>query len=256
MKILAKYTVRIKDILENYYLMSNPIEEEVFEASDVTIEDWTNPFNTEYENPFTNNPPTVDEIITLTWQTLFNFEYEKLEDTEEGELERKIIKHYYMREIGFETVERFKLALNETLNRIMPYYNELARSKKLVDDPISNYKLIEDSTRNTDNDTTSTANSSGTTSGENTQIYDDTPSSELSDDVNYATTRTRNSGTSSNSDSSTASGTSDTEDIYHREVQGLMNYSVQDMIAKYRENIINIEEMIVLELRDLFMLIY
>lgn len=37
----------------------------------------------------------------------------------------KILKYYYFYEIGFETKGRFLFELNESLNRIMPYYNKL-----------------------------------------------------------------------------------------------------------------------------------
>ena len=41
-----------------------------------------------------------------------------------------------------------------------------------------------------------------------------------------------------------------------RTITGLSNYSKQEMIARYRENIINVDEAIVTELYDLFLLIY
>lgn len=40
-------------------------------------------------------------------------------------LNEKIVKYYYFYEIGFETMGRFLFELNETMNRIMPYYNKL-----------------------------------------------------------------------------------------------------------------------------------
>ena len=39
--------------------------------------------------------------------------------------EDKFIKRFYFREIGVETVNRFIINLEQTLNEIMPYYKQL-----------------------------------------------------------------------------------------------------------------------------------
>ena len=45
-------------------------------------------------------------------------------------LNKKIIDHYYMNEIGYETAELFKHFLNSRMNEIMPYYNELYKNQE------------------------------------------------------------------------------------------------------------------------------
>ena len=40
-------------------------------------------------------------------------------------LNQNILYHYYENEIGFETASLFRFYLNQKLNEIMPYYNEL-----------------------------------------------------------------------------------------------------------------------------------
>ena len=45
-------------------------------------------------------------------------------------LEKKILLHFYTREIGFETVGLWKLKLTSKLQDIMPYYNQLYQSAK------------------------------------------------------------------------------------------------------------------------------
>lgn len=259
---MAKYTIRVKEILENYYYMkvnnrSNEIisfdTREIVEGST-----WNNPFNTNYSNPFERDKtPSVDTLIDETWRDLFNFTYIPLKETPTGELEKKIIKYYYMREIGFETIERFKLALNETLNRIMPYYNDLLESIKLNgDNPLENYNLIDHSNRDTktDNDTSSTSNIQSNSEGKT--LFEDTPSNELAPMTNYATNVTKSNNESNNQETQKGSSDTSVNDVYDRNAHGLMGYSKQDMIARYRENLINIEELIIMELRDLFMLIY
>lgn len=51
-------------------------------------------------------------------------------------LNDKIIDHFYLREIGFETVGLFRRMMKRTMNEIMPYYNQLYSSLDLVDEPM------------------------------------------------------------------------------------------------------------------------
>ena len=50
-------------------------------------------------------------------------------------LNQKIIDHYYFREIGQETPDRFNFCLRRKMNEIMPYYNELYKTALLPFDP-------------------------------------------------------------------------------------------------------------------------
>ena len=100
---------------------------------------------------------TPDFCITLSMQKIFDFAFPIFDATFAGSnegiyswnfptldqtgykniLERKILRHYYMREIGFETVAQFKLHLNTKMNEIMPYYNQLyLAQEKLYDEAI------------------------------------------------------------------------------------------------------------------------
>ena len=80
---MARYSIRIKDIMENYYILK---EEEkpitILDQSPLNEDNntWDNPFNTDYQSPFDKSQPTVDEVISSTWQDLFNFTYPKLPD--------------------------------------------------------------------------------------------------------------------------------------------------------------------------------
>lgn len=63
------------------------------------------------------------------------------ENYREG-LNKKIINHYYFREIGFETASLFKFYLNRTMNEIMPYYNQLYKSELLKFNPFYNVDQV------------------------------------------------------------------------------------------------------------------
>jgi hypothetical protein len=53
----------------------------------------------------------VNEIIDAARTSIFSFSYPIYDSQHKPELERKILKHYYTREIGAETVGLWKLWL-------------------------------------------------------------------------------------------------------------------------------------------------
>ena len=77
----------------------------------------------------------VEEILEESWNKVFDFSFPIFDEDYRPVLCKKILKHYYTREIGFETVGLWKLKLNMTMNEIMPYYNKLYESEKKEFDP-------------------------------------------------------------------------------------------------------------------------
>ena len=239
---MAKYSLRLDEIC-NYLYSGN---EETLNNANFNNE-WGGGFNTELPNPFINETD-VDTIIASVREKIFDFTYPVPNNSTDKkvELETKIIKHYYMHEIGFETYGRFKLALNERMNLIMPYFNELYKSVELQgDDPLSNTDIVE--MKNTKIDSTSSVNSTNEGNSTSNRIFQDTPTSELGN-TDYATNITDEKNTSSNNSNSTGKG-NENEDMI-RTIKGLSGYSKQDMIQRYRENIINVDEAIINELYD------
>jgi hypothetical protein len=51
--------------------------------------------------------------------------YPIFDETYRQGLETKIINHYWLYEIGQETIEIFQFAMNRKMWEIMPYYNQL-----------------------------------------------------------------------------------------------------------------------------------
>lgn len=64
----------------------------------------------------------IDDVIAACRSSIFG-DYPIFDETYRATLETMILKHYYMWEIGAETVGLFKLWLNERMNEIMPKYN-------------------------------------------------------------------------------------------------------------------------------------
>lgn len=83
----------------------------------------------------------IDTIIELSAPAIFNFDFPIFDENYRLVLEKKILRHFYTREIGEETVGLWKLRLWDKLNVIMPYYNKLYNSELLEFNPLYDVDL-------------------------------------------------------------------------------------------------------------------
>ena len=202
-----------------------------------------------------------------------------------SELNEKILNHYRFREIGQETFGRWLFELKTALVEIMPKYNQLFYSADQDFNPIYNVDYIKSIKRGKKDSSVGTQNSSTNTNttGEDTSSNEEftksvnskTPQSQLNipntgiDTVDYADDASwgKNSGTTSGSNTTNGNSTmngsnsvigKEDEDILENTKGNFGVVSAQDLIIKYRETIINIEQMIINDprIKELFMLIY
>ena len=187
---------------------------------------------------------------------IFDEEYREL-------LNNKILMHYYMDEIGFETAGLFKVYLNNKMNEIMPYYNELYKKQK---DLLLNFdkttNLTETFTRDntTDTNTKSNSTSSNTASGTSKNVYQDTPMGSITeqniDNYDHASNQefNKNQNTSSIEDNSNLTGKATSLENYIRTKTGNNGrlYGIE-ILKMIKNNYMNIDEMVINELQDLFM---
>ena len=90
----------------------------------------------------------IDNQIKRANRTIFDFDYPIFDNNYKEELELKIIRHYYMREIGAETFGLWQLYLCDKMNEIMPYYNQLYTSTLLKLEPLINLSTANVETEN------------------------------------------------------------------------------------------------------------
>lgn len=174
------------------------------------------------------------QIINRT--NIFDFNYKFVDDNTKKLLEKMFIDHYYFKEIGFETISRFKHYLKNVFNEKLEYYEMLIITSKIDYDILNNYDLKENYTKNTvvNNTTNYTSNnninsenksvtknntsntSTNTLENSNNEInkFSDTPQSNILLDDNYITNVTKNDKTSNelNNFSSTENNSSETTD--------------------------------------------
>ena len=140
----------------------------------------------------------VDSVLDRCWNKVFNFDFPIFDENYRQVLCRKILKHYYTREIAHETVGRWKLALNAKLNEIMPYYNQLYKSELLEFNPFYDVDLTRTREGSGTRDTTGSTSNTSTESGTNTKT-DTVTSKETSSDTSNSTESNTSKTTESNS---------------------------------------------------------
>lgn len=90
---------------------------------------------------------SVGEIISKSRSKIFNFEYPIFDNNYKSVLETKILKHYYGREIGAETLGRWQLWLDMRMNEIMPYYNKLYELDAIKFNPLYDVDYYKEGSR-------------------------------------------------------------------------------------------------------------
>lgn len=191
---------------------------------------------------------------------IFNEDYRQI-------LERKILRHYYTREICAESVGLWKLWLNNRMNEIMPYYNQLYQSALLEFNPFHDVDLTREhqgeNSANTSGSTSGSANGRVENSGTNYNLFSDTPQGGLNGvrDENYLTTATKvtgtNNATNTNSTTSSTSTELSSADEFYEHVygkQGTTSYA--KLLKEFRDTFLNIDMLIIRDLNDLFMQVW
>lgn len=78
----------------------------------------------------------LNELISLGFHLNLD-DYPIFNEDYRAHLNKEIIEHFYFREIGQETPERFNFFLKRKMAEIMPYYNQLYQSELIKFDPLS-----------------------------------------------------------------------------------------------------------------------
>lgn len=84
----------------------------------------------------------IQAQITEARPKIFDFPYPIFDPNYREPLERKILTHFYTREICEETVGLWKLRLADKMNEIMPYYNQLYESELLKFNPFHDIDYV------------------------------------------------------------------------------------------------------------------
>lgn len=92
---------------------------------------------------FDNFSPTLEDLVTSGYQ-VFDETWGTYVPEHKTVLCGKILRAYWYYQIGQDTPDRFRHYLNQRLDLIMPYYNQLYKSELLKIDPLINHYLSTD----------------------------------------------------------------------------------------------------------------
>lgn len=211
---------------------------------------------------------TVDEIVAAAEPFIFNFEYPSFSSEQKTRVEQLILNQYYTEEICAETEALWQQLLKMRLRLTMPYYIQLYEAEQIELDPLAGDKITDttaDVTDTTNEDSYTSSSNSETSrsgSGTNRAVRSELPNQpmELSDLTGefYASQATLTTDSQSSTDTAETSGSGSSNATGKVEKNTTYNRSIvagnqAEAIMKYRESMINIDQMIVESLSDLFM---
>lgn len=267
---------------------------------------------------------SINDLIENAIPEIFE-NYPIFDENYRNVLNTKILKHFYFYEIGTETKGRFLFELNETLNRIMPYYNKLytlwltefnplysvdtttrhtgqsqdtEHNKSFTTGQDHNISKTESENKSNSSNISNSSDKSETNTNDlksdvskNTTRKSDTPQGTLANienntylseadisdgkanslNQNNAQSKTTNFSQSSNNENGNATATTQSNNVnnvnkndnnnkmnlnsYLDHVSGYTEYPAT-LFQKYMDTLINIDDMILKDLSDLFMQIY
>lgn len=228
----------------------------------------------------------VDNVIDESYDKIFDFNFPIFDELYRSALEKKILKHFYTREIAYETVGLWKLKLATKMNEIMPYYNKLYLSELIEFNPLYTKNIRKDGHKENEEEysksgtKTETKNKNNTEGGSNTRnengvnwdMYSDTPQGSIAnmewlDDRSAYLTNARkltdnsnrtdtfgktNSEVTTGGHTTTDGGNRSGNGDYWETISGYENKNPSKSIMEYRKTFLNIDMMIIEELEDLF----
>ena len=207
---------------------------------------------------FLENPPMTK---------LFDFQYDyymkglvndEVYEQKRKEFENKFLEFYYFDEIGYKTPDRFKQRLKNYLDMGFKKWNERYKTELEVERQKINFLLNKDlieeritegnATGNSSTTSTSTTNSN--TSANNKNTVNDTPDTRFTSTENFATSITNDESTtnSSNTGNGETTNTSNQNSNLNERFTSKGNIGVTssaELLEKWREVIIDIDNEII-----------
>ena len=219
------------------------------------------------------NHPLINGVFTFDYE----FYSDNIQDKET--FEKLFVSHFYFREIGFETPERFKMKLQSKLNLIMPYYRQLALTEwdkvRSIEQMLTSKNLTEttehiqsiqgnsETQSNQSSSSNATQNATSSYEGKASNLADGVSQSSL--DEGYLTSSGKTEQTDNTQSEATGNANQSilgnneqqlTEKITFTSNGDIGIQTPAYAITHWRKIIININQMIINECEDLFMKIY
>ena len=177
-------------------------------------------------------------------------------------LAKKIVDHYYMREIGYDTPAMFEHYAKIKMEEIMEEKLPLIYTTALSYNPLINVDYTEEFSRTANQEGNGSSSSESNSNSSGLAVNSDTPQGQINKQSilngSYASSTGASESESTIEDSTSSTTSQQTEESYTRHLTGNQGISAtyQAMIKQFRENIVAVDKQIIEELNSLFMGIY
>lgn len=183
-------------------------------------------------------------------------EYPEFKSGYRDVLNKLIIDHYHDREIGMETIAKFRHSVMRRMNEVMPYYNSLYKTQEIEYDPLStiDIKTISNGSSTTDTEASGETSSTMANEGGSRAVQSNTPQVRLSGNGDYASAAadTTNDSTATGSGTEAQASTSNEQNENESHTSGYQG-APSSLIMDYRRSLMNIDLLVIDELADMFM---
>lgn len=203
--------------------------------------------------------PNIEANWHAAYDKLGLADYPIFDEAYRQRLNDKIIRRYFMYEIGAETAGLFRMFVRDAMFMIMPYYNQLYLSEitaKGIQPLIDHARTITEKASGT---ASNTANTNATSASNAQDIFSDTPMSALNFDNikagNYASTADFTDASTTDTGNSDSSGTY-ANDLARTETGH--DKPESELLLLWRETFVNIDREIVEHdaVRECFMMLW
>lgn len=181
--------------------------------------------------------------------------YDIFDESHRETLNRKIINHFWNREIGQETVSMFRHALARKLDEIMPLYNQQYEISAIKFNQLETVRINNTNITSGTTGTSAESNNESTAAAKSRAVSQQLPQTMLSDNGDYATAAQDNISDTTTAASATDNTTVNQDGTQESETSGFQGNAAL-MILQYRQSLVNVDMMIIEELQNLFMLIW
>lgn len=181
--------------------------------------------------------------------------YPIFDESYRGHLNKLILDQFWNQEIGQETIELFRLALRRKMEQIMPLYNQQYLASRIKYDPLQTVNISNKQTSTGKTVASAESATNSTSDAKSRAVAQELPQTMLSGNGDYATNAQDNiSNTAAGAKSNDASNT--VQDGSAENTTTGFQGNPAMMILQYRQSLVNVDMMVLDELKELFMLIW
>lgn len=200
------------------------------------------------------------DVVKLTNDHIGLDDYPIFDEVYRKTLNDRIKRTYWLQEIAHESIDIFVWRMSLKMDLIMPRYNRMYLAELQNVDPLDGNRHYSNTgqdgtSQNTGANTQSSTGTGGNTSKGRT-VGSDTPQTRLAGDGDYATSisdaSTSGTSTSKNDSNSSSSSNSSYNNNQHSESWGYSGSKAR-AIADYRGTLLNVDDLVIAELGDLFL---